>query len=110
MGYRGANRHSAGFIMEARQRVIKLYQRRWKILSSEFPGSAVIEQVLPVQLINLLVGETAQRRAQDADERQPIVGIFYCAQQVDGVDDFFRGVKVALTFDDVTNFLAAQGF
>ncbi len=96
--------------MQARQRVIELGQRRWKILSSEFRGSAVIEQVLPVQLINLLVGEPAQRRAQYADERQPIVGIFHCAQQVDGVDDFFRGVKVAFAFDDVANFLAAQGF
>ena len=65
MGYRGANRQSAGLIMQARQRVIELVRASVENLSSEFRGSAVVEQVLPVQLINLLVGEPAQRARVD---------------------------------------------
>ena len=63
-----------------------------------------------MQFVNLLVGEPAQRRAQHADQRQTVMGIFHGAQQIDGVDDFFRGVKMALAFDDVANPLAAQRF
>ena len=57
MCYRGADRHGPSLIVKARQSVIELGERRWKILPSEFLGGAVIEQVLPVEFINLLVGE-----------------------------------------------------
>ena len=63
-----------------------------------------------MQLINLQVGEPAQGRAQHADQGQAVVGVLHRAQQIDRVDDFFGGVKVALAFDDVANSLAAQGF
>ena len=93
-----------------RERVVELGQGRRKIFAGEFCRSAVIEQVLPVQFVNLLVGEPAQRRAQHADQSQTVMGIFHGAQQIDGVDDFFRRIKMALAFDDIANPLAAQRF
>ena len=107
---RGSDRQGAGLFVQARERVVKLGQGRRKIFAGEFCRGAVVEQVLPVQFVNLLIGESAQRRAQHADQRQTVVGIFHRAQQIDGVDDFFRGVKMALAFDDVANSLTAQGF
>ncbi len=104
---RGADGQRAGLFVQARERVVELGQGRREILA-EFCRGSVIEQVLAVQLVNLLIGESAQRRAQHADQGQTIVGIFHRAEQIDGIDDFFRGVKVALALDDVANPLAAQ--
>src|SRR6185369_16015501 len=101
MGDRGPDRQGPSLIVKARQGVIELGESRWEIFPSESLGSAVVEQILPVQFIDLLVDESPQRRTQDADQRQAVMRIFHRAQQVDGIDNFFRRIKMALAFDDV---------
>src|SRR6266498_2142517 len=80
VSYRSPNRQGAGLFVQTRERVIELNERRWKILAPEFYRGPAIEQVLPVQLVNLLVGETAQRRAQHADQSQTVMGILHRAE------------------------------
>ena len=105
---RRADRQSARLVVEPRQRAIKIDQRRRKLLVVELGAVTIVEPILPVQLVNLQIGEAAQRRTQHADQSQTVVGILHRAQQVDRVDDFFGGVEMAFAFDDVADPVTAK--
>ena len=61
-----------------------------------------------MQIINALVRHATERRSQDADESEPVVRITDGAKEIDGVDDFFGGVEMALSLDHVANLPAPK--
>ena len=76
----GADGQGSGFYVEPGQRLIELGERRGKLFHVEFGGVAIVEPVLPVQLVNLQIGEPAQGRAQHADQGQAVVRVLHRAQ------------------------------
>ena len=68
----------------------------------------VIQPPRAAQLVQLAVGHPAQRRAQDPDERDPVVGRRERAQDVDGIDDLLSGEEPPLALHDVRNVSTPQ--
>jgi hypothetical protein len=64
--------------------------------------------MLAMQFIDGLIRQPAQRRAEHAHKGQPVVCIFNRSEQIHGVDDFFRGVKVPFSLDNIANAIAPK--
>src|SRR6266542_2705240 len=64
--------------------------------------------MLAMQFIDGLIRQPAQRRAEHAHKGQPVVWILNCPEQIHGFDDFFRGVKVSLSLDNIANAIAPK--
>ncbi len=78
------------------------------VFTRETLRDAKIQQAQAVKLINLAVGESAQRRAQHAHECEPVVRVVDRAQQVHCIDDFLDGIEMPFALDHVGDAASAQ--
>jgi hypothetical protein len=61
-----------------------------------------------MQLIDGLICQPTQRRAEHADKGQPVVWVLNCSEQIHGIDDFLGGVKVSLSLYNIANAVAPK--
>ena len=66
-------------------------------------GRSVIQGAQRSQLVHLVVGYTPDRRAQEPDHRNSVVGILQRTQNVDQIDDLLAPVEVLLAVRHVRN-------
>src|SRR5262249_43475269 len=68
----------------------------------------VVEQAPAAELVYLRVCKAAERRAQNAHERKPVVRVVDGAEQIDGVDNLLDGVKMSFALHDIAQSTASK--
>jgi hypothetical protein len=68
----------------------------------------VVEQVSFAELVNFTVREAPERRTENTEESNTVVGILENTEHIDEIDDFLPPIEMLLPFDNIGQSIPSQ--